>query len=95
MENQIWIDLGLIGHKSNDLQQYFEGDFLLNIPTEVDYSQDVKYVVFVDYLNGGQMGVKVLTNAFESQCQFNQYLVNKLIENHVKINKPLDFQEDF
>jgi hypothetical protein len=95
MENQIWIDLGFIGHKSRDLEKHFEKQYSLTIPTEIDLSESPKYTVFVDYLDKGQMGVKVLTNAFESQCQFNQYLVNKLIEEYVKINQPLDFQENF
>lgn len=93
MENQIWIDLGFIGNKSNDLQQYFE-KHLLNIPTEIDCSEEVKYVVFVDYVKAGQKGVKVLTNAFENKCEFNQYLVNKLIEKYVKGNNFIYFQEN-
>lgn len=94
MENQIWIDLGLIGHKSRDLEKHFEKDFALSIPTEIEISNPEKYTVFVDYLDKGQMGVKVLTNAFENKCQFNQYLVNKLIQEYVKVNQPLDFQEN-
>jgi hypothetical protein len=43
----------------------------------------------------GKMGTKVLTNAFDSQQKFNEYLLNKLIERYVKINKPLDFNKDF
>ena len=56
MEKNIWIDLGFIGNKSNDLQQYFE-KHLLNSPTEIDYSDEVKYVVFVDYVKAGKKGV--------------------------------------
>lgn len=93
MQNKIWIDLGFIGNKSNDLQQHFE-KHLLNIPTEIDCSEEVKYVVLVDYVKAGQKGVKVLTNAFENKCEFNQYLVNKLIEKYVKGNNFIYFQEN-
>ena len=52
-------------------------------------------MVFIDYTINREMGTKALTNAFDCQEKFNQYLLDKLIDKYVKINQPLDFNKDF
>lgn len=103
MENSIWIDLGHIGHKSNSLKELFRNTHLVELPIDTDVetqkqlSNENTWVVFIDYTIGGSglVGVKVLTNAFNTELQFFKTLANKLINEYVEINKSLDFKQDF
>lgn len=102
MEKVIWIDLGLIGHKSKRLSEIFRSEFLVevsieNYAFELDDWSGEEFVVFVDYTIGGsgEMGTRVFTNAFETECQFFKSITQKLIKEYVEINKPLDFKQDF
>jgi hypothetical protein len=102
MDNVIWIDLGLIGHKSKRLTEIFRSEFLVDISIQndvVDFREwsGEKFVVFIDYTIGGsgETGTKVFTNAFESERFFFKKLSYKLIKEYVEINKPLDFKQDF
>lgn len=96
----MWIDLGLIGHKSASLTELFRSDFLVDVPIcseKPEIGNSNKFVVFFDYTNGGtgESGTKVFTNAFETQCQFYQSFTNKLIGRYVEVNQSLDFAQDF
>lgn len=95
MENSKWFDLGQIGHKSDELSELTRSNYLKDLPQHYDSETETQYLVFVDYTMNGKLGTKVLTNAFDSKEKFNQYLLDKLIEQYVKINKPLDFNKDF
>jgi hypothetical protein len=103
MENVMWIDLGLIGHKSKRLTEIFRSDYLVDVSMRDDYTVDYsewngdKFVVFIDYTIGGsgETGTKVFTNAFEGERNFFKELSHKLIKEYVEINKPLDFKQDF
>lgn len=97
MEDAIWIDLGLIGHRSSSLKKMFLPEYLIELPQQVDDKSDNKWVVFIDYSLGGsgRFGTKVFTNAFSDECSFFKSLTEKLISTYVAIDKPLDFNEDF
>lgn len=100
MENAIWIDLGLIGHKSTSLTELFRSEYLVDVPicNETTENESIdKFVVFFDYKIGvtGESGTKVFTNAFETPCKFYQSFTNKLISRYVEVNKSLDFEQNF
>jgi len=84
MENQIWIDLGLIGHKSEVLKSLYSDIYLTELPI-VDISEH-KVIVFIDYTISDKKGVKVLTNCFHSENSFHRDLSQKLISKYVAIN---------
>jgi hypothetical protein len=103
MENSIWIDLGHIGHKASSLKELFRSTHLVELPIDTDVetqkqlSNENTWVVFIDYTIGGSgsIGVKVLTNAFNTELQFYKTLANKLINEYVEINQSLDFKQNF
>jgi hypothetical protein len=82
MENQIWIDLGLIGHKSKVLKELYSDIYLTELPTIDEHN----VIVFIDYTVGGKQGVKVLTNCFSNENSFHRDLSQKLISKYVAIN---------
>ena len=82
MENQIWIDLGLIGHKSETLKELYSEIYLTELPIVDEH----KVIVFVDYTISDKKGVKVLTNCFQSENSFHKDLSQKLIRKYVAIN---------
>ena len=97
MEEAIWIDLGLIGHRSSSLKKLYMPEYLTELPQQVDDISENKWVVFIDYSLGGNglFGTKVFTNAFPNDFAFFKSLTQKLISTYVAIDKPLDFNEDF
>jgi hypothetical protein len=95
MEYSKWFDLGKIGHKSEELSEITMSEYLATLPEHSDSETETKFMVFVNYTSKQQMGTKVFTNAFDTQEKFNEYLLTKIIERYVKINKPLDFNKDF
>lgn len=96
MENSIWIDLGRIGHKSVALRELFQNEYLTELPQQhEDNGLKNNWVVFVDYVIGGELGTKVFTNAFISEYFFHKELSQKLIKRYVETTKPLDFESDF
>jgi hypothetical protein len=95
MEDSIWIDLGFIGHKSNQLNELFRPFYLIDLPKIQSPSSNDKWVVFIDYNATSGSGTKVLTNAFASPFEFYKVLTEKLLNRYVEINIPLDFRQDF
>jgi hypothetical protein len=84
MQNSNWIDLGHIGHKSDELKKLFEPFYLTELPI-IDNLND-KIVVFIDYSIQAKMGVKVLTNCFNTENDFYKELSQKLINKYVTVN---------
>ena len=82
MKNQIWIDLGLIGHKSEVLKELYSDIYLDCLPSVDEH----KVIVFIDYTISDKKGVKVLTNCFVDENSFNSDLCKKLIKKYVAIN---------
>jgi len=94
MENSIWIDLGRIGHKSIELKELFRNTHLIDLPQE-DVGASTQWVVFINYSIHGSRGTKVLTNAFFNESDFYKVLTEKMINEYVKTDKPLEFESDF
>jgi hypothetical protein len=96
MENGIWIDLGQIGHKSVALRELFQNEYLTELPQQYEENGlKNNWVVFIDYVIGGELGTKVFTNAFNGEFSFHKELSQKLIKRYVETTKPLDFESDF
>lgn len=102
MEKAIWVDLGLVGHKSKSLTELYRNEFLVDVPIQNNFVEFTEYdtnkfVVFIDYTLGGSgdTGTRVFTNAFVSPIEFYKDLTEKLIREYVETNKSLDFKQDF
>jgi len=78
----MWIDLGLIGHKSKVFEELYNTSYLTELPQKYNHN----YVVFIDYTISGKKGVKVITNCFENENSFHKDLSQKLIGKYVAIN---------
>jgi len=79
---KLTIDLGDIGHESDKLLALTSEDYSTNLE-----DAPKKYIMFVDYRKGKQKGVKVFTNAFDTESKFKEYLFNKLLKLHVDADK--------
>ena len=95
MEEPMWIDLGLIGNKSNFLNKIMKPFYSIEIPQIIESNSSNTYLVFIDYKIGQESGTKVLTNAFINENCFYKRLSQIILLSYVETNKPLDFKSDF